>query len=33
MNNSMLGGHTNFNPKGTKAQEIADKLMRGRQRV
>lgn len=33
MNNSMLGGHTNFNPKGKKAQEIADKLMRGRQRV
>ena len=33
MNNSALGGHTALNPKGKKAQEIADKIMRGRERV
>lgn len=30
---NLSGAQTTFNPKGTKAQEIANKLMHGRQRV
>lgn len=30
---NLSGAHTTFNPQGKKAQEIAEKLMRGRQRV
>lgn len=33
VNSSMMGENTNFNPKGKKAQEIADKIMRGRRRL
>lgn len=31
--NSAFGGQSNFNPQGKKAQEIAEKLMRGRRRL
>ena len=33
LNTNILGEQGAFNPKGTKAKEIAEKLMRGRQRV
>ena len=33
VNTSFLGDQGVFNPKGKKAQEIAEKIMRGRQRV
>jgi hypothetical protein len=28
-----MGENTNFNPKGKKAQEIADKIMAGRRKL
>lgn len=33
VDSNMNGKHTNFNPANKKAKEIAEKLMRGRQRV
>ena len=33
VNSGAMGENTNFNPQGKKAQEIADKIMRGRQRL
>ena len=33
VNTNFLGDQGTFNPKGKKAQEIAEKIMRGRQRV
>ena len=33
LNTEMLGDQSVFNPKGEKAKQIAEKLMRGRQRV
>ena len=33
LNTNILGESGEFNPKGSKAKEIAEKLMRGRQRV
>ena len=33
LNTNMSGDQPAFNPKGKRAQEIADKIMRGRQRV